>query len=102
MAMRDGLGARWALYGVFGTSHLNASGGIREYYTKFAGTLRAILGCLHATPCVPDGELTQAIAGWLEKAMPVREVPAHQQRRDLHMMRLRRFLASLNDRQSPG
>jgi L-gulonate 3-dehydrogenase len=97
VAMRDGLGPRWAMYGVFRTSHLNASGGIREYYSKFAGTLRAILECLHTTPCVPDAVLTQAIAASLEKAMPVRQVPAHQQSRDLNLMRLRRFLASHDD-----
>jgi len=102
VAMRDGLGPRWALYGVFGASHLNAGGGIREYYSKFASTLRAILECLHAGPCVPDAAMTEAIARSLEKGMPVRDVPTHQARRDLRLMKLRRFLTSFDKVEPAG
>jgi Prolyl oligopeptidase, N-terminal beta-propeller domain len=77
-AMRDGLGPRWALYGVFATSHLNALGGIREYYTKFPGLLEKVLQCLHAGPCIPDAALTEVIAADLERRLSANEVPARR------------------------
>jgi L-gulonate 3-dehydrogenase len=91
-AVRDGLAHRWALYGLFGTSHLNAQGGIREYYSKFSGTLREILECLHREPCVPDEKLTDVIAKCLERRMPTRDVPELQLERDRRLMSLRTLL----------
>src|SRR5690606_339835 len=34
--VREGLGQRWAFLGPFAVNHLNANGGVREYYTKYA------------------------------------------------------------------
>jgi L-gulonate 3-dehydrogenase len=93
-AMRDGLGPRWALCGVFGTSHLNAVGGIREYYTKFPGLMEQILGCLHAGACVPDEALTELISADLEKRLPAEQVPALQRARDLELIRLRKLMGT--------
>lgn len=90
-AIRDGLGPRWALYGLFGTSHLNAMGGIREYYLKFSVALRQILESLHSGACIPDEALTNLIADCLERRMPAREVPTLQLERDRQLMRLRKL-----------
>lgn len=43
LVVRHGLGPRWALLGPFEAAHLNAAGGLREYFTKFREPIRKLM-----------------------------------------------------------
>lgn len=67
--VREGLGLRWALMGPFGVANTNADGGVREYLTRFGGSISALMHDLAPTPALtPDliervGEATDAMLG---------------------------------------
>ena len=58
--VRHGLGLRWALLGPFGVANTNADGGVREYLTRFAGSLQMLMEDLGPTPRIDD-ELIERI-----------------------------------------
>ncbi len=53
--IRDGLGLRWALMGPFGVANTNADGGVREYFTRYGGSFRALMDDLGPTPNFDPG-----------------------------------------------
>lgn len=67
--VREGLGLRWALMGPFGVANTNADGGVREYLTRFGGSISALMQDLSPTPALtPDlierlGAATDAMVG---------------------------------------
>lgn len=67
--VRDGLGLRWALMGPFGVANTNADGGVREYLTRFGGSISALMSDLAPTPVLSAdlierlGSATDAMVG---------------------------------------
>lgn len=88
--VKFGLGRRWAFMGPFETNHLNATGGIREYYDKFANAIGGILGDLKTEPNALSPELLAQLAEQMEATIPVSEIPARQQWRDKQLIALSR------------
>lgn len=52
--IRDGLGLRWSLMGPFGVANTNADGGVREYFTRYAGSFRFLMDDLGETPMLDE------------------------------------------------
>jgi 3-hydroxyacyl-CoA dehydrogenase len=86
--VKYGLGRRWAFMGPFETNHLNATGGIAEYYEKFQGAIGGIIADLHREPHPLNPELITRLAAEMEGTTAVAEVPARQQWRDRQLMGL--------------
>ena len=85
--VKYGLGRRWAFMGPFETNHLNATGGISEYYDKFQGAIGGIIADLHK-PHPLNPELIARLAEEMERVTPIADVPARQQWRDRQLMAL--------------
>ena len=88
--VKYGLGRRWAFMGPFETNHLNATGGISEYYRKFQGAINGIIADLHREPHPLKPETIARLAAEMERATPVTEVPVRQKWRDRQLMGLTR------------
>jgi 3-hydroxyacyl-CoA dehydrogenase len=86
--VKYGLGRRWAFMGPFETNHLNASGGIEEYYSKFQGAIGGIMKELFLEPHSLSPELISRLAKEMERTTPVADVPARQEWRDRQLMAL--------------
>ena len=86
--MKFGLGRRWAIMGLFEAGHLNANGGLRDYYTKFGETIRTLMQELVLTPNPLGPALVDEIAGELEKVTPIDQVVARQAWRDRQLAAL--------------
>ncbi|MGD9536639.1 MAG: 3-hydroxyacyl-CoA dehydrogenase [Alphaproteobacteria bacterium] len=98
--IKHGLGRRWAFMGPFETNHLNASGGIREYYTKFGPTIQGIIKELFLTPHPAGPEIVEKLAAEIEAATPIDQVPARQAWRDRQLASLARHLADMAEREA--
>lgn len=86
--VKYGLGRRWAFMGPFETNHLNATGGIEEYYSKFQGAIDGIMKELFLEPHSLSPELISRLAEEMERTTPVEDVPARQEWRDRQLMAL--------------
>ena len=86
--VKYGLGRRWAFMGPFETNHLNATGGIEEYYSKFQGAIGGIMKELFLEPHSLSPELISRLAEEMERNTPVEDVPARQEWRDRQLMAL--------------
>lgn len=86
--VKYGLGRRWAFMGPFETNHLNATGGIEEYYSKFQGAIGGIMKELFLEPHSLSPELISRLAEEMERTTPVEDVPARQEWRDRQLMAL--------------
>ena len=86
--VKYGLGRRWAFMGPFETNHLNASGGIEEYYSKFQGAIGGIMKELFLEPHSLSPELISRLAKEMEQTTPVADVPVRQEWRDRQLMAL--------------
>ena len=93
--VKYGLGRRWAFMGPFETNHLNATGGISEYYRKFQGAIDGIIGDLHREPHPLKPELIARLAVEMERTTPVAEVPLRQEWRDRQLMGLTRHFGDM-------
>ena len=93
--VKYGLGRRWAFMGPFETNHLNATGGITEYYDKFQGAIGGIIAELHREPHPLNPELISRLAVEMESTTPVAEVPARQEWRDRQLMALTRHFGDM-------
>lgn len=93
--VKYGLGRRWAFMGPFETNHLNATGGITEYYDKFQGAIGGVIGDLYREPHSLNPELISRLAEEMEQATPVDEVPARQEWRDRQLMGLTRHFGDM-------
>jgi L-gulonate 3-dehydrogenase len=94
--VKHGLGRRWAFMGPFETNHLNATGGIQEYYDKFAGAIGGILADLKPESNALRPELIARLAEEMEATTPVADVPARQAWRDKQLTALWRHFAEVN------
>jgi len=86
--IKYGLGRRWAFMGPFETNHLNATGGIAEYYGKFAGAIGGTIGDLFLEPHSLNPELISRLAEEMERTTPVADVPERQVWRARQLMAL--------------
>ncbi len=86
--VKYGLGRRWAFMGPFETNHLNASGGIEEYYSKFQGAIGGIMYELFLESHSLSPQLISRLAEEMERTTPVADVPARQEWRDRQLMAL--------------
>ena len=86
--VKYGLGRRWAFMGPFETNHLNATGGIEEYYSKFQGAIGGIMKELFLEPHSLSPELISRLAQEMERTTPVADVPERQEWRDQQLMAL--------------
>ncbi len=93
--VKYGLGRRWAFMGPFETNHLNATGGISEYYRKFQSAIGGIIGDLHREPHPLKPELIARLAVEMERTTPVAEVPVRQEWRDRQLMGLTRHFGDM-------
>ena len=93
--VKYGLGRRWAFMGPFETNHLNATGGIGEYYEKFQGAIGGIIGELFRAPHSLNPELISRLAEEMERTTPVADVPARQDWRDRQLMGLARHFGDM-------
>lgn len=100
--VKHGLGRRWAFMGLFETNHLNASGGIREYYTKFGPTIRSMLNELFLTPHQVGPEMVETLAREIEAETPMGQVPARQAWRDRQLAALGRHLTAMAETAKKG
>jgi 3-hydroxyacyl-CoA dehydrogenase len=91
--VREGLGPRWALMGPFEAAHLNAAGGVRDYFEKFRVPIRRLMAA--ARPDVDyDASLLERIHREVEARWPGRDVAELQARRDHRLIALRRHLTA--------
>jgi 3-hydroxyacyl-CoA dehydrogenase len=91
--VREGLGPRWALMGPFEAAHLNAAGGVRDYFEKFRLAIRNLMAA--ARPDVDyDASLLEQIHREIEVEARGRTVAELQARRDHRLLALRRHLAA--------
>ena len=86
--IKYGLGRRRAFMGPFETNHLNATGGIAEYYGKFHGAIGGTISDLFLEPHPLNPELIARLAKEMERTTPVAKVPARQIWRDRQLMAL--------------
>lgn len=98
--LKYGLGRRWAVMGLFEAGHLNANGGIRDYYTKFGETIRGLMRELHHEPNPLGPALVDEIATALEETTPLDQVTARQAWRDRRLAALAQHLADLDSKVS--
>jgi L-gulonate 3-dehydrogenase len=79
--VRDGLGLRWAILGVFGVANTNADGGVREYFERFGESYAALMTDLGSTPTF-DAALVERIGQQTDAMEGGATVEAIQQWRD--------------------
>ncbi len=100
--VKHGLGRRWAFMGLFETNHLNATGGIREYYTKFGPTITGMLKELFLTPHAVGPSMIERLAREVEAETPAVDVPERQAWRDRQLAALGRHLAARAESEKKG
>lgn len=97
LALRSGLGLRWAFMGPFETMDLNARGGFADYAAKF-GTAYMEMGAQLRVHAPWEPEALQRIEAWRRSEVPLDELPRRERWRDRVLMQLRRFI----DEQRPA
>lgn len=86
--VREGLGQRWAFLGPFGVNHLNADGGVGEYYAKYAETYRNLMATLFDESPAFDAAMAARFGGEAARSFGT-DVPALRRWRDEQMKLLR-------------
>ena len=94
LAIRHGLGLRWASIGIFANSHLNAAGGIEGSFTSYRAALEPVLQDLRPAHPWSDG-LISRIGTIMRREVPEDRIPAERQERDARIAALRRLLVEL-------
>ncbi|MEM8986907.1 MAG: 3-hydroxyacyl-CoA dehydrogenase [Pseudomonadota bacterium] len=89
--MTKGLGLRWAFIGPFMTSHLNASGGYKDYMKVFSDPYRRMIDDLKLQYPWKDG-LFEEIEADLSRHIPAGAVSDGQSWRDRRLMALLKHL----------
>jgi L-gulonate 3-dehydrogenase len=85
--IRDGLGLRWALMGPFGVANTNADGGVREYFTRYGASFRALMDDLGPTPAF-DASLIETIGAQVDAMTGGTPLEAQRAWRDRLVQRL--------------
>jgi 3-hydroxyacyl-CoA dehydrogenase len=94
LALRHGLGLRWASIGMFANSHLNAAGGIEGSFSSYRAALEPVLQDLKPAHPWSDGLISQ-IGTAMRRCVPEDRIPAERQERDARIAALRRQLIQL-------
>jgi L-gulonate 3-dehydrogenase len=92
--LTHGLALRWVILGVFGTNHTNADHGIREYYERFWGSYRELIGTLAVETPAVEGPMIDAISATLEKRFGNASIPEIARWRDRLVLELRKVQLS--------
>lgn len=87
--LSEGLGLRYALMGSLETAHLNAPGGVLDYFQRFGGEIAAVSATYGPTPNMRDETETLAeIARQCEQLVPLRALEQRLAERDEFLTRL--------------
>ncbi|KAH8299528.1 hypothetical protein KR044_002364 [Drosophila immigrans] len=87
--LSDGLGLRYALMGSLETAHLNAPGGVADYFQRFGGEIAAVSASYGPTPDMRnDTETLAEIARQCEKLVPLAALQQRRATRDEFLTRL--------------
>ncbi|EDV98084.1 lambda-crystallin homolog [Drosophila grimshawi] len=87
--LSDGLGMRYALMGSMETAHLNAPGGVRDYFQRFGGEIAAVSATYGPTPNMCDEAATLAeVARQCEQLVPLEALEQRRAERDEFLIRL--------------
>ncbi|XP_017868883.1 PREDICTED: lambda-crystallin homolog [Drosophila arizonae] len=87
--LSDGLGMRYALMGSLETAHLNAPGGVADYFQRFGGEIAAVSATYGPTPDIgAEAEALEEIARQCEELVPLEALPARRAARDEFLTRL--------------
>ncbi|XP_062134136.1 lambda-crystallin homolog [Drosophila sulfurigaster albostrigata] len=87
--LSDGLGLRYALLGSLETAHLNAPGGVADYFQRFGGEIAAVSASYGPTPDMRnEGETLAEIARQCEELVPLEKLQQRRATRDEFLTRL--------------
>ncbi|XP_022225794.2 lambda-crystallin homolog [Drosophila obscura] len=87
--LSQGLGLRYALLGSLETAHLNAPGGVADYFKRFGAEISAVSATYGATPNTQAEEGTLAeIARQCEELVPLEELDQRRATRDAFLIHL--------------
>ncbi|XP_030387806.1 lambda-crystallin homolog [Scaptodrosophila lebanonensis] len=86
--LSQGLGLRYALLGALETAHLNAPGGVADYFQRFGGEMAKVSATYGPTPDVRDSEMLAKIAQQCEEIVPLQGLPQRRATRDAFLTKL--------------
>lgn len=87
--LSEGLGLRYALMGSLETAHLNAPGGVADYFQRFGGEIAAVSATYGPTPDMRgEKETLDEIARQCEQLVPLQALEQRRAARDEFLTRL--------------
>ncbi|KAH8233466.1 hypothetical protein KR026_008622 [Drosophila bipectinata] len=87
--LSQGLGLRYGLLGSLETAHLNAPGGVADYFQRFGGEISAVSATYGATPNTREDAVTLAeIARQCEELVPIETLGERRAVRDEFLTQL--------------
>ncbi|XP_043947874.1 lambda-crystallin [Drosophila biarmipes] len=90
--LSQGLGLRYALLGSLETAHLNAPGGVADYFQRFGGEISAVSATYGQTPNTrEDRETLAEIARQCEQLVPLENLAERRATRDEFLTQLARL-----------
>ncbi|ALC41755.1 CG9914 [Drosophila busckii] len=100
--LSEGLGMRYALLGALETAHLNAPGGVADYFQRFGSEISAVSASYGPTPNTCEELDTLAdIARQCEQLTPLAELEQRRAARDEFLTRLAALKRQQQQQQSP-
>ncbi|KAF5272431.1 hypothetical protein FQA39_LY07899 [Lamprigera yunnana] len=94
--MSEGLGRRYAFLGPLETAHLNAAGWM-DYCSKYTNTIHSVSQTFKPLPKF-EGPQTKEVAKQLEEKVPLKQLQARRNWRDLCLIKLAALKKSLGKR----
>lgn len=93
LIVTQGLGKRWAVIGPFGTSSLNAQGGIRDHASRMAESYYQMGKDRNQNdPWTP--EMVESVAGVMEKIFKIDEWESNVEKRDRALAEINNLIAN--------
>ncbi|XP_034651676.1 lambda-crystallin homolog [Drosophila subobscura] len=90
--LSQGLGLRYALLGSLETAHLNAPGGVADYFKRFGAEISAVSATYGPTPDTQaEGAALAEIARQCEELVPLAELDQRRATRDAFLIHLARL-----------
>ncbi|KAH8306003.1 hypothetical protein KR018_010284, partial [Drosophila ironensis] len=90
--LSQGLGLRYALLGSLETAHLNAPGGVADYFQRFGGEISAVSATYGETPNTREDTATlEEIARQCEELVPLDNLAKRRATRDAFLTQLARL-----------
>lgn len=87
--LSEGLGLRYALMGSLETAHLNAPGGVADYFQRFGGEIAAVSATYGPTPDMRgEKETLDEIARQCEQLVPLQALEQRRAAREEFLTRL--------------